>query len=46
MDKIVLFARRKLLFQNFLCYKEDIIEPKKYVVIYVKLCECENCNVK
>ena len=30
-------CRRKLLFQNVLCYKEDIINRNVYVVIYVKL---------
>ena len=39
-------CRRKLLFQNFLCYKEDIIEPKYIccdIICKIK-CECENCN--
>ena len=30
-------CRRKILFQNFLCYKEDIIEPKCICCDYVKL---------
>ena len=38
-------CRRKLLFQNFLCYKEDIIEPKCICCDICKIkCECENCN--
>ena len=45
MDKIVIFAGEKLLFQKFLCYKEDIIEPKCICCDICKIkYECENCN--
>ncbi len=39
-------CRRQLLFQSFLCYSDDIIEPPCLCCdVCACVCECNKCNV-